>query len=77
MRHSEFWALCDDVFGADYAHTLARELALNAFESRTAIEALADGESPRFVWHALCDQMDVPLSARDGANRERMIPPPR
>lgn len=77
MRHSEFWALCDDVFGADYARTLAGELALNAFQSRTATQALADGESPRFVWHALCDQMDVPLAKRDGGDRERMIPPRR
>lgn len=77
MRHSEFWSLCDAVFGADYSRTLARELALDAFESRTAAQALADGEAPRFVWHALCDQMDVPLAKRDGGDRERMIPPRR
>lgn len=77
MRHSEFWALCDDVFGASYSRTLARELALDACESRTPTQALADGESPRDVWHALCDQMDVPLAKRDGGDRQRMIPPRR
>ena len=77
MRHSEFWALCDDVFGAEYSRTLARELALNEFQSRSATEALAAGEPARDVWHALCDQMSVPLTQRDGGDPQRTIPPRR
>ncbi|MFW7413966.1 DUF3046 domain-containing protein [Demequina sp. SO4-18] len=77
MRHSEFWALLDDVFGVDYSRSLARDLALDGLSSRTSAEALADGTPPRDVWHALCDQMDVPLDRRDGGARERMIPPRR
>ena len=77
MRHSEFWALIDDVFGEAYSATLARELALDALDSRTCREALEQGVAPRDVWHALCEQMDVPPAHRDGGVRERMIPPPR
>ncbi|WP_297081959.1 DUF3046 domain-containing protein [uncultured Demequina sp.] len=77
MRHSEFWSLIDDVFGEAYSATLARELALDALDSRTCREALDEGVAPRDVWHALCEQMDVPQERRDGGVRERMIPPPR
>ncbi|MFV0633210.1 DUF3046 domain-containing protein [Demequina sp.] len=77
MRHSQFWSLIDDVFGDAYSRTLARELALDAMSSRTSVQALDDGEDPRDVWHALCDQMDVPLERRDGGARERTVPPPR
>ncbi|WP_084104303.1 DUF3046 domain-containing protein [Demequina sp. NBRC 110056] len=77
MRHSQFWALLDDVFGEAYSRTLARELALDGLDSRTADAALADGVAPRDVWHAVCDQMDVPLERRDGGRRERAVPPPR
>ncbi|WP_084040305.1 DUF3046 domain-containing protein [Demequina sp. NBRC 110053] len=77
MRHSQFWALLDDVFGEAYAGTLARELALDALDSRTCRDALDDGVPPRDVWHALCDQMDIPMERRDGGRRERAVPPPR
>jgi len=77
MRLSEFWELMDHVFGASYSRTLARELALDMTGSRTAVEALGEGVDPRDVWHAVCQQMDVPLGARDGGDRERNIPPPR
>lgn len=77
MRHSEFWSLLDSVFGEEYSRTLARDLALDALDSRTCAVALEDGVAPRDVWHAVCDQMDVPLARRDGGERERMVPPPR
>lgn len=77
MRHSEFWSLMDSVFGEAYSRTLARELALDGLDSRTCVTALEDGVAPRDVWHAVCDQMEVPLSRRDGGERERMVPPPR
>lgn len=77
MRLSEFWDLMDHVFGEAYSRTLARELALDALESRTAAKSLDDGVDPRDVWHAVCQQMEVPLERRDGGDRERMVPPPR
>jgi len=77
VRHTEFWSLLDDVFGRDYSRSLARDLALDDLDSRTCVEALEAGVPPRDVWHAVCDQMDVPLARRDGGARERMIPPRR
>lgn len=77
MRHSQFWTLMDAVFGDAYAPTLARELVITRLDSRTAAAALADGVAPRDVWHALCDEMDVPLEQRDGGDRTRTIPPRR
>jgi hypothetical protein len=77
VRLSEFWSLMDSVFGEAYSRTLARDLALDALESRTCVQALEDGIAPRDVWHAVCDQMDVPVARRDGGARERLVPPPR
>lgn len=67
----------DAVFGRAYSRTLARELALDRLDSRTCTQALDDGAAPRDVWHAVCEQMDVPEGQRDGGDPERLIPPRR
>lgn len=77
MRLSEFHSLADAVFGSAYARTLTRQLALDACDSLTADAALEAGFAPRDVWHALCDQMDVPANARDGGDKRRIVPPAR
>ncbi|WNM26255.1 DUF3046 domain-containing protein [Demequina capsici] len=77
MRLSEFWLLINDVFGETYAPTLAQDHALTALGSRTCVQALDDGIAPRDVWHALCDELDVPLDRRDGGDRRRVVPPRR
>jgi hypothetical protein len=77
MLISDFWILLDSVFGAASSRTLARRLVLTDLGDRTAMEALEAGVSPRDVWHALCDEMDVPESARDGGDRTRLVPPAR
>ena len=60
MRESKFWELMEDEFGASYAgHHLF------ALGGRTVLEALVT-ESPRTVWFALCDDMDVPEARRFG-----------
>ncbi len=56
----------DDVFGAAYAGSLARDHVLGALGQRSAVQALADGVPPRQVWEALCDDMDVPAERRLG-----------
>ncbi|NHA67804.1 DUF3046 domain-containing protein [Phycicoccus flavus] len=73
MRHSRFWELMAEEFGATYAPTLAGSHVLGALGDRTAQEALDDGVAPREVWLALCDDLDVPESRRHG----REVPPPR
>jgi len=66
MRISQFWTLMDDEFGAAYAPTLARHHVLGVLGGRTVLEALDQGEHPRVVWLALCDDMDVPQERRLG-----------
>ena len=77
MRLSEFWGLADAVFGPAYSRTLAREMAVNGLDSLTPAAALEAGVPPRDVWHAWCDQMQIPLDARDGNDRTRVVPPRR
>jgi len=74
MRLSEFWELAADVFGDSYAPTLARELSLTSLNSMTPVAALDAGVPARDVWHAWCDQMDVPLALRDGHDPHRTVP---
>ena len=66
MRLSQFWSLMNDEFGVAYAASLARDHALSSLGSRTTTEALEAGMSPREVWAALCDDMDVPVERRHG-----------
>ncbi|WP_411285852.1 DUF3046 domain-containing protein [Lapillicoccus sp.] len=66
MRLSQFWSLMNDEFGVAYAASLARDHTLSSLGSRTAAEALEAGISPREVWAALCDDMDVPVERRHG-----------
>lgn len=66
VRHSDFWRLMDDEFGAGYARTLAGDQVISALGDRTASEALAAGVPPRDVWVAVCDHMHVPPERRLG-----------
>lgn len=77
MRLSEFWELADAVFGPAYSRTLAREIALTSLGSRTPTVALEAGVAPRDVWHAWCDEMEIPAAERDGRDRHRLVPPAR
>ncbi|WP_270887663.1 DUF3046 domain-containing protein [Pedococcus sp. 5OH_020] len=70
MRLSKFWELMNDEFGEAYAGSLARHHVLAALGDRTPEQALAAGESPRRVWQALCDDMDVPEARRLGVERK-------
>jgi hypothetical protein len=72
MRHSRFWALAEDEFGAAYAHSLAGSTHIAALGGRTAVEALDAGIPPRDVWLALCEVMDVAEERRHGLDK-----PPR
>ena len=73
MRVSKFWELMNDEFGEAYASSLARTHALHALGDLSVLEALERGESPRQIWQALCDDMDVPEARRLGSDRR----PPR
>ena len=64
MRRSEFGELADHVFGPALARTSVRDLVLEPIGGRTAEQALDEGLPVRAVWTALCDELDVPESAR-------------
>ena len=62
MKHSEFWQVVEETFGA-YGRSLAEDLVLTGL-GRTSVRALADGVTPREVWDALCDEMDLDEATR-------------
>jgi Protein of unknown function (DUF3046) len=66
VRHSDFWRLVDEEFGAGYGRTLVRDQVLSGAGHRTGDQALAAGMEPRAVWRALCEEMDVPEARRLG-----------
>ncbi|MGL5867114.1 MAG: DUF3046 domain-containing protein [Dermatophilaceae bacterium] len=71
MRHSRFWELMAEEFGAAYADSLAASQVMAALGGRTAREALDAGIPPREVWAALCDAADVPEERRHGRDGSR------
>lgn len=62
-------------FGEGYAHTLARGHVVHALGDRTAAAALEDGASPRAVWEAVCEDMQVPPERRLGRDDAPMEVP--
>ncbi|MEO5981262.1 MAG: DUF3046 domain-containing protein [Pedococcus sp.] len=70
MRLSKFWDLMNDEFGEGYASSFARHHVLGVLGDRSALEALEAGESPRNVWAAICEAMDVPEARRLGVERK-------
>jgi len=77
VRLREFWQLVDEVLGSAQGRELTRSLVLGGLDQRTAVQALDDGVEPRFVWHALCDELDIPDARRWGADARRPAPPRR
>ncbi|GIH92047.1 DUF3046 domain-containing protein [Planobispora siamensis] len=59
MRLSDFWKRMKLHFGDDYAESWARDYVIADLGSRTVVQALADGESAKDVWHAVCGVADV------------------
>ncbi|TRW45032.1 DUF3046 domain-containing protein [Georgenia yuyongxinii] len=64
MKHSEFWQVVEEAFGAGYGRSLAADLVLTGVGGRTAAQALDAGVAPREVWAALCDEMEVDDATR-------------
>jgi hypothetical protein len=60
MRLTEFWARMREQFGEAYAESVAKDFVLSGLGSRTVNKALANGEDPKIVWRAVCEQFNVP-----------------
>lgn len=72
MKRSEFLRAADEHFGARASWILA-DLILPGI-GQSANDALAAGVSVREIWNALCDETDLPDSARYGQGLQT---PPR
>ncbi len=64
MRHSELWSRLDQHLGAAYARVWAQQQVLAGLGGRTVDEALDAGESPRRVWRAVWESLELPASER-------------
>ncbi len=64
MRHTELWARLEHALGPAYARTWAEQQVLSGLEHRTVVEALEAGESPKQVWRAVWDRLELPVSER-------------
>jgi Protein of unknown function (DUF3046) len=64
MRHTEFWARMEHALGAAYARTWADQQVIAALGHRTVTEALEAGESPKTVWLAVWERLELPASLR-------------
>jgi hypothetical protein len=77
VRYREFWQLVEEVLGSAHGRALVHELVLPPLGDRTPEQALDAGIDPRDVWHALCDELDIPDPQRWGHDQHRQAPPRR
>jgi hypothetical protein len=47
-------------FGEAYAQSVAKDYVLRTLGGRTVDRALADGEDPKIIWRAVCEEFEVP-----------------
>jgi hypothetical protein len=64
MRLTEFWDRMQTRFGATYADSVARDQVIGRLGDRTVYQALADGESAKDVWRAVCEHFEIPVPDR-------------
>jgi len=51
-------------FGVGYAESVARDHVLAGLGGATVDGALARGDDTKDVWHAVCEEFDVPVRER-------------
>ena len=66
VRLTEFRGLMQAQFGPLRAPSVSHDHVFGALQGRTADQAIADGEDPKLVWRAVCDDFDVSDSLRYG-----------
>jgi hypothetical protein len=64
MRITEFWTRMTAVLGPAYVDSFARDHVMSELDGRTVVQALADGESAKTVWRAVCVARDLPVELR-------------
>jgi hypothetical protein len=66
---SEFWLAIADEFGEGYGRVLTNDLVLAELGDKTAVQAIAAGQSVRKIWLALCKATDVPQDRWHGVGQ--------
>lgn len=64
MRHTELDKRLEDALGEGYANYWASSHALLDLGSRTVVEALAHGYTPKEVWAAVWAELELPERER-------------
>lgn len=64
MRHTELWQRLEAVLGESYAPVWADQQSITALNSRTVRQALSDGVSPKQVWAAVWQHLELPEGDR-------------
>jgi len=64
VRHTEFWARMESALGPVYAQVWAQEHVIADLDGRTVRQALDAGESPKRVWRAVWETLELPESER-------------
>ena len=64
MGEAEFWAKMTQHFGEIYARAWAEMTCITQLNSRTVLEALADGVPCKTIWRAVCEFCELPASKR-------------
>jgi hypothetical protein len=64
MRFTEFWARMEGALGSAYAPVWASQQVLADLGGRTVDQALAAGETPKSVWRAVADRLELPEQQR-------------
>jgi hypothetical protein len=59
-----FWQRMNEQFGEAYAASVAKDYVIAELGGRTIEQALADGDSAKSVWAAVCVTFDVPEKLR-------------
>ena len=63
MRLTDFWERMDEVLGAGYSQSWARDVVLSPLGC-TAVEAIERGMDTKEIWRAVCTIVEVPARLR-------------
>lgn len=64
MRFTEFWGRMEGALGPAYAPVWASQQVLADLGGRTVDQALAAGETPKTVWRAVAERLELPEQQR-------------
>lgn len=64
VREAELWSRLNEVLGVDYARAWAEMTSITGLNSRTVLQALADGVPCKTIWRAVWEFMELPEKLR-------------